>query len=293
MTRPQAPVRLHWVADRSDFEPCDPGGEHDHSAGPDQAPHIIDSWLLSGGCVRGLDLHAARFAGSCARIADADAEQVERFVEAATAQLPETGTWFPRLECTRTPDGPQFALWIRPAPPLGKTVRLWSPSEGEDPGTRIRPDVKGPDLALLSRLRARAVDAGGDDALLVDTAGCVLETATASLLWWRDGALCAPPEDGRVLPSVTRALITEIARAASVRVRTETVRPERLDGLEMWAVNALHGIRPVVDWPAAPFSPGPAPRAAVWARELERRAARLPAGPRPLLTATRASQEAL
>ncbi len=87
----------------------------------------------------------------------------------------------------------------------------------------------------------------------------MLETATAGLLWWRDGALCAPPEDGRVLPSVTRALITEIARAQSIPVRTETVRPEQLEGLEVWAVNALHGIRPVLDWLPPPSCPAPRP----------------------------------
>jgi branched-subunit amino acid aminotransferase/4-amino-4-deoxychorismate lyase len=294
MTQPQAPVRLHWSAHDDGFELGHSGGEH--VAGPDQGPYVVDSWLLEDGHVRALDLHAARFAGSCVRTAGADAEQVTRFAEATVARLPGTGAWFPRLECTKTPEGPRFALWIRPAPPLGKNVRLWSPGEGEDPPAsdmRIWPDVKGPDLAVLGRLRARAVELGAHDALLLDADGCVLETATAGLLWWRDGALCAPPEDGRVLPSVTRALITEIARAQSIPVRTETVRPEQLEGLEVWAVNALHGIRPVLDWPAAPFMPGPAPRAAAWIRQLERRAARLPAGPSPILTATRASREAL
>jgi branched-subunit amino acid aminotransferase/4-amino-4-deoxychorismate lyase len=76
-----------------------------------------------------------------------------------------------------------------------------------------------------------------------------------------------------MLPSVTRELLLDEAAAEGVTVRYDDVAPHDLDGLEVWAVNALHGIRPVIAWPGSPFEPGPAPRAESWSARLNRLAA--------------------
>ena len=72
----------------------------------------------------------------------------------------------------------------------------------------------------------------------------MLEGGTTSLLWWREGTLCAPPPRAPVLPGITRSLL--LAHAAAVAF--ENVTPADLAGLEVWAVNALYGIRPVTAW---------------------------------------------
>jgi branched-subunit amino acid aminotransferase/4-amino-4-deoxychorismate lyase len=159
---------------------------------------------------------------------------------------------------------------VRPAPPLGAVVRLWDPQEPDD---RKRPDVKGIDLGWLTGLRSRAVDQGADEALVLDADGFVGEGSTTSILWWRDGILCAPPDGDRILPGVTRGLLIEASVAAGYSVRFERARPDDLDGLEVWAVNALHGVRPVVGWSGSPFEPGTAVRAgegSAWLRRLDR-----------------------
>jgi hypothetical protein len=40
--------------------------------------------------------------------------------------------------------------------------------------------------------------------------------------------------------------------AAGLDVREEDVRPDDLMGVQLWALNALHGIRGVTGWPGGP-----------------------------------------
>jgi branched-subunit amino acid aminotransferase/4-amino-4-deoxychorismate lyase len=206
-------------------------------------PLVIDSWLWSQGGARGVDLHEERFRRSCTAILPGlDGVELERFLAAARSALPATGRWFPRLEAY---PGGRLALWLRPAPPPATEARLWVPAE---PDRRRRPEMKGPDLGVLAALRAEARSHGADDALLWAADGTVLEAAHAALVWWRDGALCAPDPGLPTLPSITRSLLLGMAAERAVPVRRERIRLRDLDGLEVWAVNALHGIRRVVGW---------------------------------------------
>ncbi|MGH3169658.1 MAG: aminotransferase class IV, partial [Trebonia sp.] len=167
---------------------------------------------------------------------------------------------------------PALQFRIRPAPPragrAGRagTVRLWV---APGPDGRKHPDVKGPDLDWLGDRRQAAVTAGADEAVLVSPGGHVLEGATTSILWWRGDTLCAPAEDGRILPGTTRAILLDAARSCGVRVIFESAVPASLDGLETWTVNALHGIRPVTAWVNAGVSAGPATRAPRWQAHLD------------------------
>jgi branched-subunit amino acid aminotransferase/4-amino-4-deoxychorismate lyase len=136
------------------------------------------------------------------------------------------------------------------------------------PDARTQPRVKGPDLAWLAAARDTAVTAGADEAVLLSADGRVLEGTTTSILWWRGDALCAPSADS-VLPGITRSILTEAVAASGAPVACENPRPRDLSGLEVWAVNALHGIRPVTGWVGSDFSAGSAHRAARWQRYLE------------------------
>lgn len=220
-----------------------------------------DSWLVADGRVRAFDAHERRFGRACRDLGGITRERTREFLLAAMARVPARGRWFPRAELVSAAGQPRLQLRIRPAPPQGHSVRLWlSPS----PDARTNPLVKGPDLDWLASLRRRAVDAGADEAVLLSGDGCVLEGSTTSILWWSGDTLCAPPESGRILPSVTRELLLDAADAAGVTVSFRDASPDELTGLETWAVNALHGIRPVTAWIGAGITAGPAHRALRW-----------------------------
>ncbi|KND28699.1 aminotransferase class IV [Streptomyces acidiscabies] len=201
---------------------------------------VVDSWLVDEGRVRGFDRHAGRFGASCARFSGPSTGE---FLRAVAEVLPARGRWFPRVELVGTGAGLRLRMWLRPAPVRTATVRLWTPA---GPDRRRFADVKGPDLDHLAALRADAVAAGADEALLLSPEGHVLEGATTSVVWWRGDTLCGPPSGPGLLPGVTRALLGELAGAAGHLVVDERATPGDLTGVPVWTLNALHGVRPVV-----------------------------------------------
>ena len=252
--------RLRWTAAGDGFEAADQPGH----------VRIVDSWLVAEGWVLAFEAHAQRFSAACAELFGIATEQTREFMHAAAARLPAEGRWFPRAELALAAGTPRLQLWLRPAPPPGRTVRLWLPAV---PDARTCPRIKGPDLDWLARQRKAAVAAGADEAVLVSRAGRVVEGSTTSILWWRDDQLCAPGEGASVLPGITRSVLLKAAAASGVPVVFSSPVPGELAGLEVWAVNALHGIRPVTGWVGADIEPGPALRAARWQRYLDEIAA--------------------
>ncbi|GGS61115.1 hypothetical protein GCM10010156_19850 [Planobispora rosea] len=229
--------RLVWT-ERSGLSPA---------AGPPQGePAVVDSWLVAEGRVRDLALHGRRFLRSCEQLVpELPSAAVRRFLDEVWQWLPGHGRWFPRIEAYGGAE-PLLALWPRPAPEHAPgEVTLWTPPE---PDPRRRPTVKGPDLRVLARLRDRAEAAGADDALLHDADGTVLETAHSALVWWRGGTLCVPEATLPVLPSVTRDHLERLAACWNFPVRHDRVTLDEVPELEVWTLNALHGLRPVRAW---------------------------------------------
>ncbi|MER5792385.1 aminotransferase class IV [Streptomyces sp. NPDC001980] len=218
---------------------------------------VADSWLVRDGRVRGLDRHRDRFVRSCGECDGPPAYRLLEFWRAVTAALPRTGEWFPRVELTPH----HVRLRLRPAPPLGSTVEVWAAGQ---PDPRTVPRRKGPDLDVLARLRARAVEAGAQEAVLVGPSGVVLEAATTSVLWWEDDTLCLPPPRLPLLPGVTLALIQERAERTGIGVAHRERTLAELADREVWLVNALHGIRPVTRWVGGPAGVGSAVRVPEW-----------------------------
>jgi len=228
--------------------------------GPAQPLRAADSWLVDNGMARGLAHHRARFTAAC----PADlSSSVEDFWTAMLDRLPRTGRWWPRVELTAAR---RLRLRIRPAPPPAGPVHLHL-FTGDDP--RAAPRRKGPDLHRLAGLRAAVIQRNGDEVLLTTRSGIVLETTTSSVLWWEGDDLCVPSPSLRLLPGVTARLIREIAGRLGVGVRQRRRRIADLDDREIWAVNALHGIRPVEGWWGVPGKPSPAIRAPAWQKALE------------------------
>lgn len=203
-----------------------------------------DSWFVEDGRVRAFDRHRARFGDAAAQVGMGSAI-TNGFWAAVVEKIPATGEWFPRVDVLEvSPDADrELAFRLRPAPPRTRELRVLVPTY---PDPRRTPGRKGPDIALLERVRTEAREQYGcDEVMLVNGGGYVIEGATTSLLWWDESTLCAPDPESGALPGVSSALILEEARARSFPVEFRQVRPEELAGHEVWLVNALHGIRRV------------------------------------------------
>lgn len=233
-----------------------------------------DSWLVDDGAVRALTWHQRRFETACRPVAGELGDDLSEFWAAAVDRLPRRGRWFPRVELTAVAPR-QLRLRIRPAPALGRQVRVWA---GAGPDERRLPRRKGPDLPWLTSVRARAMELGAGEALLTTPAGLVLEAAHSSVLWWEDDVLCLPSAALRVLPGVTAGLIADQARGRGLTVRPRRGRLDELAGREVWLVNALHGIRFVDEWIGVRIPVGEPTRAAAWHSWLEKLAEPLPLG---------------
>lgn len=206
--------------------------------GPELELLVADSFLLKDGKVVAPERHRERF------LRDAGTQGIVRppedFVVTAFTSLPHKGSWFPRLDLT---ERGELELWVRPAPELGETVTLWTAPM--DP--RTTPSIKGPDIAVLGVLRNDAKVAGASEAVIVDQSGHVVDGATTCLVWWRGDTLVTPHDAPRVW-SVTQSVVEDMARAAGLDVESATVEPTELADAEVWALNALHGIRLVSEW---------------------------------------------
>lgn len=223
---------------------------------PENRILVADSWLVREGTVIALDFHRQRFFNSCLQLHQIDVDQNQPYWQMALAKIPQKGLWFPRIELAGDPEQPKLQTRIRPAPPLRETVKL---SVCSIPDKRQAPRHKGPDMPLLGKLRQQALAQGADEGLIVSPKGYLLEGLTTSILWWeeRNGQpiLCAIPDANRILQGTIRRLILSLAEQSGISVAYRLVRPAQLNGCEVWAVNALHGIRPAVAWQNAPFTP--------------------------------------
>ncbi|GAB2566272.1 aminotransferase class IV [Leucobacter ruminantium] len=197
--------------------------------------------------VRGLELHLARFADAAhsALAENTDDDDSERCVDAfladALPRIAAYGAGFPRLELrggSARDRGPRFDLALRPSPALGEALELRTAGSLALPHA----DRKGPNIARLAELNREL----GAEALLLDGDGSVLEGATTAIVWWTGDALRRAASRERV-PSVCEALLRELAERSGVEVREAAIEPAELALHEVWAVNALHGIRVVTN----------------------------------------------
>ncbi|MEY4397992.1 MAG: hypothetical protein RLZ53_568 [Actinomycetota bacterium] len=205
----------------------------------DSNPKVADSFLVTDGRVRSLDRHIERFETSANKLTRQD---LRHFWNQVIRLIPREGQWFPRIELT-TDD--QLIARIRTGLDYEHRVKLWSAEAGDD---RVDPTTKGPDLAFGASLRRKANLHGADEAVILDSAGYVIEGALSSLVWWKDDVLYGPNHETKWLPSVTRLDVFEIAAQAGFETATAHVKPEDLIGLEIWVLSSFTGIRPVVDW---------------------------------------------
>lgn len=230
---------------------------------PNVPGRIIDSFLVLDGRAIGVELHRRR---TVAAVADAfgtgpevpNDAQLRATYASAFAEIPREGEWFPLFEVLRVDEG-IYSVTVnarRPAPPRRATTKLALASD-----RRRFPAFKGADGDVAGADRATAREVGDDDALYVDPRGRVIEAANGTVVGWRGNEMFVP-DTSAVLPSTTLGAMTahlRERRAArsrleqrgeleplvdDVRVRSVMFTPDEVD--ELWYVNALHGITPVV-----------------------------------------------
>ncbi|GAA3742329.1 aminotransferase class IV [Leifsonia bigeumensis] len=213
-----------------------------------------DSWLTTDGTAFALRLHRDRFFAAAAErgaglegFTDA---ALASFWEASIAAIPAKGDWFPRVELQSKNGAASFLYRERTAPPLSSSVAL---ATHRGPELRRVPTIKGPDLGAMMQVRRAAQERGADDGVILTPDGFVVEGGTTSIVWWRGDILFGAPEgpgweEFDRVDSVTARSVFGLATALGVETHREPVTPAELDGTEVWALNALHGIRIVTSW---------------------------------------------
>ncbi|MFT4029757.1 MAG: aminotransferase class IV [Protaetiibacter sp.] len=227
---------------------------------------VADSWLVEEGAARGLELHRERFLTSIPRSRARELE-LGAFWDAAIGAIPRHGAWFPRVELREQLGAPQLLFRLREAPTLQRSLILTTHA-GRDP--RTVPTIKGPDLASMVRLRTEGQRRGADETVIVSQDGHVVEGATTSLVWWEGGTLCIVDRALARIPSITERTVVALAAALGIPVEERRARPEELEGRELWALGALHGIRIATSWQGGPAELGEEPgRLSRWRLRLD------------------------
>ncbi len=92
--------------------------------------------------------------------------------------------------------------------------------------------------------RNDAVDAGFDDAVLVNERGYVVCATAANIFVIRgDGAILTPALTEGACPGVTRALVIEIAQSSGMKVFEQSISVEMLSSNEIFLTNSLIGLK--------------------------------------------------
>lgn len=113
--------------------------------------------------------------------------------------------------------------------------------------------------SALARLAAR--DRGCDEAIVASPDGSVLEGANSTIFARIGQVLVTPRLDGRILPSVTRRIVLEIARSVGIATEQRSIAWEELvSAREVLSVGSVREIAAVVaidERPIGTGSPGP------------------------------------
>lgn len=79
---------------------------------------------------------------------------------------------------------------------------------------------------ILARMEAE--EAGGDEALLCNTDGFVVEGASSNLFWIEQDAVCTPSLASGVLSGVTRSVVLELGRDLNLQAHERNIDAGRL-----------------------------------------------------------------
>jgi para-aminobenzoate synthetase/4-amino-4-deoxychorismate lyase len=212
---------------------------------------VFETTLVLEGRPVELEAHLERISASLATLYDAELPAGLREAVLERARALRIGRL--RFAIAPTATGPKIAIdaeEIDPAvvfPTAARAVHLRRTTVVGGLG-----EHKWADRHLLERTEARSL---GELPLLVDGDGAVLEAARGSVFTARGGSLRTPPTDGRILLSIARRQVIEVASAAGVEVEeVPLTRGDLLRADEVFLAGSLRGVEPVgaVDGRALP-----------------------------------------
>jgi branched-chain amino acid aminotransferase len=100
-------------------------------------------------------------------------------------------------------------------------------------------------LNYLDNILARneAMEAGADDALMLNTQGDIACASAANFFAIRSGIVATPPIEGGALPGVVRAALINVVKNEGIQVAEAPIDPTQLSGSTMFITNSLIGLR--------------------------------------------------
>jgi branched-chain amino acid aminotransferase len=204
---------------------------------------------LYGGRPFALDDHLARFERSCAglRLTPDHARLREEIRATLEAAGPVDGVL--RFFATR---GGRRIVLIEPLPQRPAIARLATVRFAPN---RVTDGLKTLSYAANMLAHRLAQEQGYDEALLVTPHGRVLEGATSSFFWVRDGELRTPPLEDRIFGSITRAKLIEVAGAVEEPTTLDTLQGAH----EAFLASSVREVQPVagIDDLRLQATPGP------------------------------------
>jgi len=114
-------------------------------------------------------------------------------------------------------------------------------------------------LGYSERIQALrlARGAGGDEALLRNSLGEIVEGSASNVIAVRDRRIISPGRLSGALPGITRAVVLELASAQGLDVEARGIAPEELAGLdELILSSSLRELAPVVEVDGKPVGSG-------------------------------------
>jgi branched-chain amino acid aminotransferase len=132
------------------------------------------------------------------------------------------------------------------ADPAKSSVKLEQVAVRRVPAESLPAQAKTANYLNSILALAEAMDAGADEALLLDMRGCVAECAYSNVFFVSGKALLTPALDAGILPGITRAAVLELARGQGVEVREVSIEPDiALAADEAFITNTVRGVVPV------------------------------------------------
>jgi branched-subunit amino acid aminotransferase/4-amino-4-deoxychorismate lyase len=220
----------------------------------------FETMLARNGNIFRLDEHLARLEGSLRLFrADPPPRAALKRAVAATLEANALTEASVRLSVSAGVGGPpalparrpgSTVVTVEPVAPRPPRSRLWVSSVRLDAQRPWRAAKVG-QYAPYLLARREAEDLGFEDALLLDHAGYIVETATSNVFALVDGTLVTPPEERGPIPGITRACLLELAPTIGVPVRpADLVLADLARAVALFATNSVVGLEPInqVEW---------------------------------------------
>lgn len=201
---------------------------------------IFEGIRVYGRRVFRLDAHLERFA-TAAKVLDLElpgGTEAVRDIVLRTARSFGADEAYVRLVATRGPGAlgidptscPKPGLFcivdritVYPESKRRSGIDLLTSSLRRPPADVLDPRVKSLNYLNNALAKLEARQRGGDEALLLNTAGAIAEASVANLFVVRGGRLLTPPASDGALEGITRATVLELAGSLGIPAREQTL----------------------------------------------------------------------